>query len=261
MDGLFTVLDILTLPPPHVVGLFQQVVAHPARDGKNWGVLLNEVFLPANLDQHALHLVGNLVITSLLVGCGVAIHLVHADADLLHAQQVDKPGMLPSLALDLTGLVVALGDGCGKVAICRDHDERDIRLRCPGDHILDEVAVSWGIYDGIVPLLRVELLGGARDRDTALALLLLAVHVESECEGALAEPLGLRLELLELALRQPSELEDEPPGRGALAAVDMAADHDRQMLLLRVGRHRWQPSAGGCARPRNKMWNPEAWKV
>jgi len=48
--------DIHTLPPIHVGGLLQKVVAHPARDWEHWGVFLNEIFLPTNLDQHACHL-------------------------------------------------------------------------------------------------------------------------------------------------------------------------------------------------------------
>ena len=67
---------------------------------------------------------------------------------------------------------------------------------------------------------------------------------ERKGEGALAQALGLGLELLELALRQPAELEDEAAGGGALAAVDMAADHDGEVLLLRVRRHRAQER--GC---------------
>ena len=37
---------------------------------------------------------------------GVAVHLVDADHDLLHTQQVDQTGVLAGLTLDLTSLVV-----------------------------------------------------------------------------------------------------------------------------------------------------------
>ena len=46
----------------------------------------------------------------------VAVHLVDADDELLHAEQVDQERVLARLALDLTGLVVALGDGGREVA-------------------------------------------------------------------------------------------------------------------------------------------------
>lgn len=43
----------------------------------------------------------------------------HADADLLHAQQVDEAAVLPGLALDLPGLVVALSRSCVSIARSR----------------------------------------------------------------------------------------------------------------------------------------------
>ena len=44
----------------------------------------------------------------LLVGRGVAIHLVHANGNPLHAQQVDETRVLARLALNSTCLVIAL---------------------------------------------------------------------------------------------------------------------------------------------------------
>jgi hypothetical protein len=62
---------------------------------------------------------------------------------LLHAQQVDQTGVLTSLALNLTSLVVALGDGSGEVTISWNHDHCNIGLRGSGNHVFDEVAVTW----------------------------------------------------------------------------------------------------------------------
>ncbi len=56
------------------------------------------------------------------------------------------------------------------------------------------------IDDGVVPFVGKELLGGAGNGHTTLALLLLPVHVEGEGEGGLAKVGGLFLELLELTL-------------------------------------------------------------
>ena len=66
--------------------------------------------------------------------------------------------MLAGLALDLAGLVVAALDRRHEVPVGRDHDERNVGLSRTGDHVLDEVAVTRGINDGVVPLLREELL-------------------------------------------------------------------------------------------------------
>mmetsp|Transcript_76454 Transcript_76454/g.120632 ORF Transcript_76454/g.120632 Transcript_76454/m.120632 type:complete len:492 (-) Transcript_76454:62-1537(-) len=239
VDGLAANLNILTLPPAHVLRLLQQVVTHPAGDWHHRGALLNEVLLPANLHQHALHLVGNLVIPGLLVAGSVAVHLVHTNADLLHTQQVDKAGVLTSLSLDLTSLVVALGNGSGEVTISWHHDQCHISLGGTGNHVLDEVTVAWGIDDGVVPLLGEELLGGACNGHTTLTLLLLSVHEEGKCERALAQTLGFRLQLLQITLRQATQLKDQAAGGGALPTVDMAADHNGKVRLLRVGWHGW----------------------
>mmetsp|Transcript_115941 Transcript_115941/g.328109 ORF Transcript_115941/g.328109 Transcript_115941/m.328109 type:complete len:489 (+) Transcript_115941:80-1546(+) len=227
--------DVHALPPRHLVRFLQKVVAHPAGDGQDGRVFLDEVFLPPHLDQHALHLVRDLVVAVLLVASGVTIHFVHADADLLHAQQIDKPRVLPRLALDLSSLVVAPGDRRRKIAVGRHHDERDVRLRCARDHVLDEITVPGGVDDGVVPLRGEEFLRRASDGHTTLALLLLPIHVEGEGEGALAQTLSLRLQLFQLALWNAAELEEQPARRCALAAIDVAADHDREVLLL--GRH------------------------
>merc|ERR1719191_1133989 len=212
-------LDVLAAPPLHVLRLLE-----------------HEVLLPANLLEHVDHLSRDLVVAVLLVPGRVAVHLVHADDQLLHTQQVDEAGVLAGLALDLAGLVVAALDRRHEVTVGRHHDDRNVSLSRTGDHVLDEVTVTRRIDDGVVPLLREELLRRARDRHTALALLLLAVHEESEREGTLAQTLRLLLELLELMLRKTAELEQQTPGRRGLATVDVAADHNGEMLLLRHGK-------------------------
>jgi len=154
------------------------------------------------------------------------------DDELLDAEKVDEARVLARLALHLTGLVVALLDGGGEVTVGGDHEQGDIGLRGAGDHVLDEVAVARGIDDGVVPLVGEELLGGARDGHTTLALLLLAVHVEGEGEGRLAKALSLGLELLHLTGVDTAELEKEAAGGRRLARVDVAADDNGHVVLL-----------------------------
>ena len=54
--------------------------------------------------------------------------------------------------------------------------------------------LTGGIDDGVVEVVSEELLGGAGDGDTALALLLLTVHVEGKGERGLAQGGGLLLQ-------------------------------------------------------------------
>merc|ERR1719352_810857 len=225
-------LDVHALPPRHVRRLLRQVVTAPPRDREDRRALRHEVLLPADLLEHVRHLLADLVVARLLVARGVAVHLVHADDELLHAEQVDQPRVLARLALDLARLVVATLDRRDEVAVRRDHDERHVRLRRARNHVLDEIAVARRVNDRVVPLRGEELLRRARDGHATLTLLLLAVHEEGERERRLAETLGLLLELLQLTLRKTAQVEQQTAGRRRLARVDVTADHDRKVLTL-----------------------------
>ena len=133
--------------------------------------------------------------------------------NLLHTQQVDQARVLAGLALDLTCLVVALGNGSGEVTISWNHDEGAVSLGGTCDHVLDEVTVAWSINDCVVPLLSVELLCGACNGHTTLALFLLTIHVEGESERAFAQSLSLLLQLLLNVMTQLNSLSKGFQGR------------------------------------------------
>jgi len=210
--------NLLSGPPGHLLGLLDQVVSHPSGDGEDWDGLLDEFLLPSGLDQHVAHFSGNFVETFLLVGTsGVRVHLVHTDDQLLDTEQVEETSVLTGLSLNFTGLVVTLLDGGGEVTVGGDHEETDISLGGSGDHVLDEITVTGGIDDGVVPSVGEELLGGAGDGDTTGTLFLLTVHVESESEGRLSESIGFLLELLHFTLGDTTELEEETSSGGGLS--------------------------------------------
>jgi hypothetical protein len=72
----------------------------------------------------------------------------------------------------------------------RDDEHGAVGLRSSGDHVLDEVAVSRGVDDRHVVVLRLELPEGDVDRDSALALCLQLVQNPSIFEGAFAHLKG-----------------------------------------------------------------------
>merc|ERR1711881_381392 len=203
--ALLVDLDLLALPPRHVVGLGEEVVAVPPGDGDHGDLLVDESRGPADLLEHAVHLGGDLGVASLGVGTVstvLSVHLVDAHDELLDAEKVDETSVLTGLALDLTGLVVALLDSGNEVTVGGHHEHTNISLGGTGDHVLDEVTVTGGIDHGVVPMVGEELLRGAGDGHAALALLLLPVHEKGEGERALAETVSLILQLLQLTLRQ-----------------------------------------------------------
>lgn len=82
--------------------------------------------------------------------------------------------------------------------------------------------MTGGINDCVVPLVSEELLGGAGNGHTTLALLLLPIHVEGKGEGLLAEGSSLLLELLQLTLWDTTQLEQQTSSGGGLAGIDVS---------------------------------------
>ena len=111
-----------------------------------WKVMCEEplMFMPMQFLNVALHLLHALQSDDLGLDCArdkdarrvtsawqgptfrLTQNVVHADADLLDAKHVNQACMLASLALDLTCLMIALGNGCGEITITWDHDQRAV---------------------------------------------------------------------------------------------------------------------------------------
>lgn len=223
--------NVTSLPPAHVGGLVDEVVSHPSRDRDNRDALGDKVLLPADLHEHSSNLSPDLIISVLSVLGNVTVHLVDTNDELLDTQKIEKAGVLASLALYLSGLVVTLGDGSDEITVGRNHEKSDISLRSTSDHVLDEITMARCIDDGVVVGVCEELLGGASNCDTTRTLLLRLVHVEGEGEGILAESLGFILELLHFTIGNAAEFEDESAGGSGLTGIDMATDNDRDVLL------------------------------
>ncbi len=229
VDGSTNGVDnINTVPPSHVGRLGDEVITHPSRDGDDGDRLLNKVGLPADTSEHMLHLITDLNITLLLVAGNIGIHLVDSNDELLDTEKVNQTGVLAGLTLDLSSLVVTLLDGGGEITISGNHEEAHISLSGTGNHILNEISVTGSINDSVMPLLSEELLGGARDGDTTLTLLLLPVHVDGKGEGLLTESGSLFLQLLQLTLGDTAELEQEASSGGGLAGIDMLQEEKKK---------------------------------
>jgi len=221
--------NVHTLPPFHLHGLGDEVIAHPAGDWQDWQLGVDESLLPANLLEHVLHFVLDFGVPVVAVLGNIAVHLVNTNEELLDAQKVNEDGVLSGLALDFTSLGVALGDGGGEVTVGWDHQQGNVGLRGAGDHVLDKVTVTWGVDDGVVVGFSEEFLGGARNGDTTLSLFLLTVHVEGEGEGTLSELVGFFLQLGHFSLGDSAKLENETSGGGGLAGIDVPADNNGKM--------------------------------
>ena len=231
VDLLLAYHNVAALPPAHVGGLGDEVVTLPSRDRDNRDALGNEVLLPSDLSKHSGDFILDLSESVIAILSNITIHLVNTDDQLLDTQKVQQTGVLASLTLDLTGLVVTLSDGSNEVTISWNHEKSDISLRGTRNHVLDEISMARCVDDGVVIGVREEFLGRAGDSDTTSTLFLRLVHVESEGERILSKSLCLVLQLLHFSFRDATELEDQATGRGRLAGIDMSTDNNRNVLL------------------------------
>lgn len=173
-----------------------------------------------------LHFVTDLVVSGFTILGDVTVHLVNTDDELLDTEKVDEDGVLASLALNFSGLGVTLGNGGGEVTVGWNHKKAHVGLGGTGDHVLDEITVTWGINDGVVLGFGEEFLGCASNGDTTLTFFLLAIHIEGEGERGLTHLVGFFLELDNITLGDTSKLEDEATGSGRFASIDVSADDD-----------------------------------
>jgi len=106
-DFLLLWLDLESLVPRHVGGLFDEVVSLESGHGHERDLL----GLEANLGKHLLDLSLDFLVSFLGVwGWLGGVHLVDTDDDLLNSQKVEETGVLTGLSLNFSLLMVSLLD-------------------------------------------------------------------------------------------------------------------------------------------------------
>lgn len=154
-----------SLVPWGVCGCFLDVVADECGnwDERSLG------WLETNGHDELGHLF--LCFVELLFGVLNSVHLVDCDDDLVDTESLGKEDVLFGL------LHWAFSSG--------NDDDCCISLGCTSDHVLNEVTVTWTVYDGKIVLRSFELLVCNIDSDTALTFLLEGVHYPCKLKRAL----------------------------------------------------------------------------
>lgn len=114
----------------------------------------------------------------------------------------------------------------------RDHEDGNISLSSTSNHVLDEVSVSWGIDDGDMVLLGLELVEGNVDGNTSGSLGLEFIENPSISEGSLTHGFSFLLILFKGSLIETSALDDEVTSRGGLSGVDVTNNNDVNLSFL-----------------------------
>jgi len=230
-DGVQGFQEDGSLVPGHVGGSLDHVVSQPAGDGDEG----DGVGGVSDLLQVEGELLLDFLVSLLRPVDGLLVHLVHTDDHLLHSEGEGQESVLSGLSvLGDTSLELSLGGG--------DHEDGHIGLGGTGDHVLDEVSVSWGVDDGEVELRGLELPEGDIDGDTSFSLSLELVEHPSVLERSLSDIVGLLLILLDGSLVDTTALVDQVTGRGGLSGVDVTDNHQVNVNLF-LGHFK----GGGCS--------------
>ena len=214
-------LDLLLLPPGHLVGFFQHVVSIETRDGHdgNSGGVVADL-----LDVSRDFLVNFLESVFGIFGLG-AVHLVDSNDHLLDTESEAEEHVLTGLSI--------LGDTSFEFSsTSSDNQHGTIGLRCTSDHVLDEITMSRGINDGDEELGGLEFPESNINGDTTFTFGLQLVEYPGIFEGALSHFTRFLLELLNGTLVDTTALVDEMASGGGLAGVDVTDDHDGNMDLF-----------------------------
>jgi len=215
-------ISVSTGPPGHLLGFLQHVVSVPSGNGAEDDFL----GIVSDLLNVTLDFLTDFQETGLAVRSrGGGVHLVDSDDELLDSESVSEESVLAGLSI--------LGDtGFELTSTGGDDEHTAVGLGSASDHVLDEIPVAWGIDDGDVVVLGLELPQGNIDGDTTLTLGLELVQHPGIFEGALAHLLGFLLELLDDTLVDATAFVDEMAGGGRLARVDVTDDDDVDVELF-----------------------------
>merc|ERR1711976_596623 len=206
-------LLVPALVPRHVGGCLDHVVSVPARNRHK----SNGLRVVTDLLDVVADLLHDLLVSVLRVLWLGVVHLVDADDELLDTKGEGEKSVLSGLTvLGDTGLELTDTGG--------DDEHGAIGLRGTGNHVLDEITVAWGVDDGDLVLVGLELPEGDIDGDTSLSLGLQLVQHPSVLEGAFAHLGGFLLELLDGSLVDTTAFVDQVTGGGGLTGVDVADD-------------------------------------
>jgi len=93
--------------------------------------------------------------------------------------------------------------------LARNNQDGHVGLRCPRDHVRDEVAMSGSIQQRDATIWSLEVCDSDIDRDPTLSFRFVLVHDPRKRERALARVLGLLLELLQLLPRHVIESQEQ----------------------------------------------------
>ena len=215
LDGIESLKEVWSLVPWHVVGITDHVVTNPSGNWDEWNV----IELVTNLFKIKTNLVFDLLVSGLLVVSTLGVHLVAADDHLLDSHGESEKSVFSGLSfLGPSGLEFSRWGS--------DHEDGDISLGGTGNHVLNEISMSWGINDGEDGGSRLEFPECDINGDTSLSLGLEFIKYPSVFERCFTHLFGFLLELGNSSLIDTTAFVDKMTGRGRFSRVDVTNDDE-----------------------------------
>ena len=213
----------VTLVPLELWRLLDQVLTSPSGNWDEWDLL----WLVSSVLEEVLGFLLDFAESLLGVVGGFVVHLVDGDDHLLDTQSLGEESVLSGLSF--------LGDtGFELTSLGGDDQHGAIGLGSSGDHVLDEISVTWSIDDGVVVGLGLELGEGDVDSDTSISLGLEVVKGPGESERSLTDQVGLLSELVKGSLVDTTAKVDQVTGSGGLSGIDVSDDDEVNVWLVGV---------------------------
>lgn len=209
-----------TFVPGHVGGWFNHVVSVPSRDwDESDGFWVVTDFLDVVgdfLDDFGVSIFG-------IFWLGV-VHLVDSDDELFDSEGESEKSVFSGLTvLGDTGLKFTDTGG--------DDKDGAIGLRSTGNHVLDEISVTWSVDDGDFVDGGLEFPEGDIDGDTSFSFGLKLVQDPGVFERTFSHLVGLFLELLDGSLVDTTAFVDQMTGGGRFTGVDVTDNDNVDMHL------------------------------
>jgi len=221
LDGIKSFEEEWSFIPWHVVGLFDHVITNPSGNWDEW----NSFDLVTNLFKIKSDLSFDFVISFFLVVSTLGVHLVAADDHLLDSHSESKKSVFSGLSF--------LGPSRFEFSRWRsDHEDGDISLGGTGNHVLDEISMSWGINDGEDGGSRLEFPECDINGDTSLSLCLEFIENPSVLEGGFTHLFGFFLELSNGSLIDTTTFVDKMTGGSGFSRVDVTDDDEGDVSLF-----------------------------
>lgn len=202
-----------SLVPGGVGRSIDHVITEPSRNGDEW----NLVGVITDLLEVSTDFLLDFFISGLGIVDGLFVDLVGTNDHLFDTQSEGQKSMFSSLTV--------LGDTSFEFTLWGgDHKNGNIGLGSTGDHVLDEISMSWGINDGEVKLWRFEFPKGDINGDTSFSFGLELVKDPSVFERRFTGFSGFFFELGDGSLIDTTTLVDQVTSRGRFTSIDVTDD-------------------------------------